>query len=1802
MTLWTLTAARLVVLASCLRVACGVTVVNSLIDSDAARLTGEWARVAHPDAIQGTFLQPGTVAPPPPSPPSPSGTQSSASTAGSSDATEQEGLAAFQHRHASACTNVAMFNVAVRLPPLKATTSTAATTTTTVTVVTSRGTSLIDAQPDADAFVWHSLGTHNLCTLAGGSTFAEVRVHAGAVDAVRITERHPVEPIPNSCVAALPGYSAWEDLMLPTSGDVKVPEGMQVLYNTSLSLDSLIISGSVVFADDHDLALDTRLLVITKTGSLKVGWDGCPRLNAAAVTLHGELARSGTVETKYDVKRIVVEDGGSLEMVAQPDSSGEWMRLAQTLHAGSDLLEVPLPLPLGAEVVVASTDGPGTEHHSETFVIVSEGAQSLTYELDRPAVFTHLAESTDRGAEVGLLSRRVAVRGADSNVQHPFYLTATSTTDVHHPAADSNAAATTVSAAAHIDIQAGATLSLEHVELAFMGGTIASSVKTSTATTPALGLKGSGERFMHRCSVHHCFAGCLELGLAQQGAIVQDNVVFEALGAAIALTGAKAVRNSVLGNLIVNARDAAAGSLEDTQGASDDNDAGDVLSIGTVSSSSSVGFYSNSAANTFKYNVVVGSAVGGCLDLGSQPDDGAFVSYDDTFHGCETGLWVDYAPDTQVTLKLIDAYRNSVGVRLSGSNLVLDAATLISNTIGVLLQGERPWGMMDTSGVSVRNSLLAGNHTVFGADADASLVGGVEFQGSLTHEVDACQFEHFVSSPTKNAGAVVFTSLVASVGNVVTASTLTSVSHALYVGPYGAGLMHDADGTLRASAVGRVLLGDSTGFLKLDTLTQQCQTAVPAAMDSSYGWDCDISVAQQYAMMLVGSSVLPAKVTRASSGVSLVIVSRFMLVAPNDTYIFTHGEPNVLVDTDAADSGDQAAASKASAFPVIGAANMQPADWVRLVRPLGEVGTVLKVSKLGSSVSDAIPPLSSQEELSTTSHSLASFYDASDDSLYQQLKNADGQTDTALMQEHAFDQLEATCPDGDDDGLLDGDGVCDLGEGATTGCYPDCPDVFSTSTGSVGTRLVLFFNSELGKVIGEPGSDEADQFLKAVRKTVTSAANLTAGSIIDSSLKKTSDGSVEVVLVFRTANERSDVSSKVNDGDVDVEFDGKTYPATATPNKRKTGNNPAAIIAGAIAGVIILAVVVYMIVDRKRKERDDDLQHDVDEQQAYDAELLTDLSQLEAQFPLHLAAADQASGNCLQPMDLTSDLLLSDVAFPAGFCGSGPGLEKGGYVPSAAAAAAASPPGVCVQSPSASTAATSPMALQSVGSPSARHLDMLSPAAQSFGVASPGSLSSPYSLTGEEPFYDHASPATVASAPSPVNPLVPPRCEAKHLQAMAVGDLQALEAWLDVTLGTDLLVPADQSPASTLASGTHLTLAETAFLRSPSQGSTGSPSTYLLISPESPNTSRRSTMSSRKSGGVDLVDAQGLPLTTWAAVFGSTASLRCLLKRGVSPNTPSASKGQTTLHEVCLANLPASLASILLDHGANPNVSDFDGATPLMHASRQGAAPVIEVLLKSGAQLSCQDNRGMTALMLSAAFLHDETLKQLVDACGNTDQLNQRDHTEWTALHWAGAVGSAKCLAVLLRQSKTNISLQNKKGETALHLAARDGSCEAVKTLLSNHGDRSEREILHMLMQETNDGQSAVEYAKRADQHDSAAAIAKRQGELSSQYAQGSTTTALSPPSVCSPESATTDSGVESESTKAPSPPQQAAEEMRKEKQKQQSRRKRQRAKANEAGLNAKVDELSAEHEKLQAMVTALRLEAERLRAETVTF
>jgi uncharacterized protein len=147
-----------------------------------------------------------------------------------------------------------------------------------------------------------------------------------------------------------------------------------------------------------------------------------------------------------------------------------------------------------------------------------------------------------------------------------------------------------------------------------------------------------------------------------------------------------------------------------------------------------------------------------------------------------------------------------------------------------------------------------------------------------------------------------------------------------------------------------------------------------------------------------------------------------------------------------------------------------------------------------------------------------------------------------------------------------------------------------------------------------------------------------------------------------------------------------------------------------------------------------------------------------------------------------------------------------------------------------------------------------------------------------------------------------------------------------------------------------------------------------------------------------------------AAMNGNRDAVRALLKDGADVNTTQAD-GMTALHWAAQKG-DVELAKVLLFASANLKATTrIGGYTPLLIASKNGDAAMIETLTTAGADANTPTMNGTTPLMLASAAGKPAAVKALIDHGAN---VNAKENVKGeTALTFAAALGRADVIRIL---------------------------------------------------------------------------------------------------------------------------------------------------------------------------------------------
>jgi ankyrin repeat protein len=147
-------------------------------------------------------------------------------------------------------------------------------------------------------------------------------------------------------------------------------------------------------------------------------------------------------------------------------------------------------------------------------------------------------------------------------------------------------------------------------------------------------------------------------------------------------------------------------------------------------------------------------------------------------------------------------------------------------------------------------------------------------------------------------------------------------------------------------------------------------------------------------------------------------------------------------------------------------------------------------------------------------------------------------------------------------------------------------------------------------------------------------------------------------------------------------------------------------------------------------------------------------------------------------------------------------------------------------------------------------------------------------------------------------------------------------------------------------------------------------------------------------------------------------------------------KKWTALHQ-CVRLSNTEMMKILLDFGANVEIKDADGETPVFVASSSGEPEMVRLLLEAGANPNVKAKDGWSALMMASRDGHPQVVKYLLES--GADVFGASDMFGRTALD----------ISSLTAQGQ---AIRFNEGETMEEAQAKS---RLVYTLLSEHVARN---------------------------------------------------------------------------------------------------------------------------------------------------
>ncbi len=190
----------------------------------------------------------------------------------------------------------------------------------------------------------------------------------------------------------------------------------------------------------------------------------------------------------------------------------------------------------------------------------------------------------------------------------------------------------------------------------------------------------------------------------------------------------------------------------------------------------------------------------------------------------------------------------------------------------------------------------------------------------------------------------------------------------------------------------------------------------------------------------------------------------------------------------------------------------------------------------------------------------------------------------------------------------------------------------------------------------------------------------------------------------------------------------------------------------------------------------------------------------------------------------------------------------------------------------------------------------------------------------------------------------------------------------------------------------------------------------------------------------------------WPTANGLTPEEIEILKRwaaeGAQGDDPPPSNARTADFLAAIDRDDIAKVRLLLKDRSLVNVTDSDGASPLMHAALYADIGCMKVLLENGADPNARNLDGATALIWAA----DDPAKVKLLLAAKADVNARTKHGVTALLAAALPYGSSGVIAQLLAKG-ADVNATDVDGWTPLIRAAASGDTESTRQLLAHHAD-----------------------------------------------------------------------------------------------------------------------------------------------------
>ncbi|XP_054280637.1 transient receptor potential channel pyrexia-like [Macrosteles quadrilineatus] len=208
----------------------------------------------------------------------------------------------------------------------------------------------------------------------------------------------------------------------------------------------------------------------------------------------------------------------------------------------------------------------------------------------------------------------------------------------------------------------------------------------------------------------------------------------------------------------------------------------------------------------------------------------------------------------------------------------------------------------------------------------------------------------------------------------------------------------------------------------------------------------------------------------------------------------------------------------------------------------------------------------------------------------------------------------------------------------------------------------------------------------------------------------------------------------------------------------------------------------------------------------------------------------------------------------------------------------------------------------------------------------------------------------------------------------------------------------------------------------------------------------------RKGAQVSATDKIGRSALHYAAARGDNEMVRFLVNAKAEVNCRLKIQHSLQPTSVCVEKLPKDLDCEYERLQILVPLPTSWGRSPLHQAVKGGHVECVKTLLDNGADVNLEDDKGLTPLLLAGAgglARYEAIVDLLVSHGAQINKINADLNT--SALYHAVALGSVRASQTLLEAGALDLSCSHtfKRAETVLHVAATGGSSTLVDLLLN---------------------------------------------------------------------------------------------------------------------------------------------------------